>query len=211
MKNLFPRLILILCLSLTITACDDDNITYTTLTVEIDGTPKDCCTLSGSIVPGMWVKEGEKGDWRLWPQSEIEGFTYEEGYCTKAKIRKKTDWSECGGLSHGGKVNYYKLLKVLEKKEAVTYTTLTVEIGTTPTDYFDIAKRKMVPGMWVKEEGKSEWSIWPQSEIEGYTYEEGYYTKAQIRKRCEYLLGDTINTYKFLEMLEKEEAETSIR
>jgi len=116
MKYLFTTLISIFCLLLTVTACDDneENINYTTLTVEIDAASTEFLDIStGVMTPAMWVREENKSDWKAWSQSSIEGYTYEEGYYTKAEIMKKIDNKRVG--SDGGRSSY-KLLKILEKK-----------------------------------------------------------------------------------------------
>ena len=56
---------------------------------------------------------------------------------------------------------------------------MTIEIDSEPVIFYDIVTKEE-PGMWVREEGKKNWEKWPQYRIEGFSFEEGYYTKLQI-------------------------------
>ncbi|MBQ0057067.1 MAG: DUF4377 domain-containing protein [Bacteroidales bacterium] len=96
--------------------------------------------------------------------------------------------------------------------EEVTYTKLTVEIDSEQCEYFNINTGSRQPGMWVTEAGKNNWKEWSQTAIEGFTFEEGYYTKLLINKRTDNkqngIDGASSNAYQLLKLIEKTESES---
>ena len=88
-----------------------------------------------------------------------------------------------------------------------------VEIDSEPVIFYDIVTKEE-PGMWVREEGKKNWEKWPQYRIEGFSFEEGYYTKLQIIKKIdhsydnEYVNGGSSTSYQLQKILEKKPSES---
>lgn len=74
---------------------------------------------AGSM-PGMWVTEEGKNNWRVWSQKKIQGFTFEEGYYTKVMVQKKTQTPNLDMLGGDSSSTKYILLKILEKKESAS-------------------------------------------------------------------------------------------
>ena len=62
---------------------------------------------------------------------------------------------------------------------------MTIEIDSESNLFHDLTG-SWKPGMWVREEGKKNWNKWPQDRIEGFSFEEGYYTKLQIIKKIDH-------------------------
>ncbi|MDO4955925.1 MAG: DUF4377 domain-containing protein [Bacteroidales bacterium] len=122
MKHIL-KLIPILCFAFAISACNkDDDFTYSTLTVEIDSEPHNCLNEStGEMEPGMWVKEEGKDKWEGWLQTIINGYTFEEGYYTKAEITRKTEKTPHGVL--GGNPNSYRLIRIIDKHKSESVRT----------------------------------------------------------------------------------------
>ena len=83
---------------------------------------------------------------------------------------------------------------------------MTIEIDSEPVIFYDIVTKEE-PGMWVREEGKKNWNKWPQDRIEGFSFEEGYYTKLQIIKKFDHRLegqdGGSPISYQLQKILEK--------
>ena len=90
---------------------------------------------------------------------------------------------------------------------------MTIEIDSEPVIFYDIVTKEE-PGMWVREEGKKNWEKWPQYRIEGFSFEEGYYTKLQIIKKIdhsydnEYVDGGSSTSYQLQKILEKKPSES---
>ena len=88
---------------------------------------------------------------------------------------------------------------------------MTIEIDSEPVIFYDIVTKEE-PGMWVREEGKKNWEKWPQYRIEGFSFEEGYYTKLQIIKKFEHRLegqnGGSPISYQLQKILEKKPSES---
>lgn len=90
---------------------------------------------------------------------------------------------------------------------------MTIEIDSEPVIFYDIVTKEE-PGMWVREEGKKQWEKWPQDRIEGFSFEEGYYTKLQIIKKIdhsydnEYVNGGSSTSYQLQKILEKKPSES---
>lgn len=88
----------------------------------------------------------------------------------------------------------------------VETSTMIVEIDSEPVIFYDIVTKEE-PGMWVREEGKKNWEKWPQYRIEGFSFEEGYYTKLQIIKKFDHRLegqnGGSPISYQLQKILEK--------
>ena len=86
-----------------------------------------------------------------------------------------------------------------------------VEIDSEPVIFYDIVTKEE-PGMWVREEGKKNWNKWPQYRIEGFSFEEGYYTKLQIIKKFDHRLegqnGGSPISYQLQKILEKKPSES---
>lgn len=95
----------------------------------------------------------------------------------------------------------------------VETSTMIVEIDSEPVIFYDIVTKEE-PGMWVREEGKKNWEKWPQYRIEGFSFEEGYYTKLQIIKKIdhsydnEYVNGGSPISYQLQKILEKKPSES---
>ena len=88
---------------------------------------------------------------------------------------------------------------------------MTIEIDSEPVIFYDIVTKEE-PGMWVREEGKKNWEKWPQYRIEGFSFEEGYYTKLQIIKRIDHKYdgydGGISTSYQLQKILEKKPSES---
>lgn len=111
----FITSILLVLFTFAISSCsDDDDVETSTMIVEIDSESNLVFVLTGSLEPGMWVREEGKKKWEKWPQDRIEGFSFEEGYYTKLQIIKKIDHNYDG--YDGGISTSYQLQKILEKK-----------------------------------------------------------------------------------------------
>ncbi len=111
----FITSILLALFTFAISSCsDDDDVETSTMIVEIDSESNLVFVLTGSLEPGMWVREEGKKNWEKWPQYRIEGFSFEEGYYTKLQIIKKIDHNYDG--YDGGSSTSYQLQKILEKK-----------------------------------------------------------------------------------------------
>lgn len=111
----FITSILLALFTFAISSCsDDDDVETSTMIVEIDSESNLVFVLTGSLEPGMWVREEGKKKWEKWPQDRIEGFSFEEGYYTKLQIIKKIDHNYDG--YDGGVPKSYQLQKILEKK-----------------------------------------------------------------------------------------------
>lgn len=92
------------------------------------------------------------------------------------------------------------------------YATLTVEIDSESTEFYNFINSQLTLGMWVREEGKKEWDLWPQTDINGYIFEEGYYTRAEItriidKKKLGYD-GGSADSYNLIRILEKRKSES---
>ena len=111
----FITSILLALFTFAISSCsDDDDVETSTMIVEIDSESNLVFVLTGSLEPGMWVREEGKKNWEKWPQYRIKGFSFEEGYYTKLQIIKKIDHRLEG--QDGGDPDSYQLQKILEKK-----------------------------------------------------------------------------------------------
>ena len=111
----FITSILLALFTFAISSCsDDDDVETSTMIVEIDSESNLFHDNTGSLEPGMWVREEGKKKWEKWPQDRIEGFSFEEGYYTKLQIIKKIDHNYDG--YDGGVPKSYQLQKILEKK-----------------------------------------------------------------------------------------------
>lgn len=111
----FITSILLALFTFAISSCsDDDDVETSTMIVEIDSESNLVYVTTGSLEPGMWVREEGKKNWEKWPQYRIEGFSFEEGYYTKLQIIKKIDHNYDG--YDGGVPKSYQLQKILEKK-----------------------------------------------------------------------------------------------
>lgn len=88
---------------------------------------------------------------------------------------------------------------------------MTIEIDSEPVIFYDIVTKEE-PGMWVREEGKKNWEKWPQYRIEGFSFEEGYYTKLQIIKKFDHRQegqnGGSPISYQLQKILEKKPSES---
>ena len=110
----FVTTILLALFTFAISSCsDDDDVETSTMIVEIDSESNLVFVLTGSLEPGMWVREEGKKNWEKWPQWRIKGFSFEEGYYTKLQIIKKIDHNYDG--YDGGSPISYQLQKILEK------------------------------------------------------------------------------------------------
>ena len=95
----------------------------------------------------------------------------------------------------------------------VETSTMIVEIDSESNLFYDLTG-SWEPGMWVREEGKKNWEKWPQYRIEGFSFEEGYYTKLQIIKKIdhrydnEYVDGGIPDSYQLQKILEKKPSES---
>ena len=111
----FITSILLVLFTFAISSCsDDDDVETSTMIVEIDSESNLFHDNTGSLEPGMWVREEGKKNWEKWPQYRIKGFSFEEGYYTKLQIIKKIDHNYDG--YDGGSSTSYQLQKILEKK-----------------------------------------------------------------------------------------------
>ena len=111
----FITSILLALFTFAISSCsDDDDVETSTMIVEIDSESNLVFVLTGSLEPGMWVREEGKKNWEKWSQYRIKGFSFEEGYYTKLQIIKKIDHNYDG--YDGGVPKSYQLQKILEKK-----------------------------------------------------------------------------------------------
>ena len=88
---------------------------------------------------------------------------------------------------------------------------MTIEIDSEPVVFYDVVTKEE-PGMWVREEGKKNWNKWPQDRIEGFSFEEGYYTKLQIIKKIDHNYdgydGGAPKSYQLQKILEKKPSES---
>ena len=88
---------------------------------------------------------------------------------------------------------------------------MTIEIDSEPVIFYDVVTKEE-PGMWVREEGKKNWNKWPQDRIEGFSFEEGYYTKLQIIKKIDHKYdgydGGSSTSYQLQMILEKKPSES---
>ena len=93
----------------------------------------------------------------------------------------------------------------------VETSTMIVEIDSESNLFFDLTG-SWKPGMWVREEGKKNWEMWPQYRIEGFACEEGYYTKLQIIKKIDHNYdgydGGVPKSYQLQKILEKKPSES---
>ena len=93
----------------------------------------------------------------------------------------------------------------------VETSTMIVEIDSESNLFHDLTG-SWKPGMWVREEGKKNWNKWPQDRIEGFSFEEGYYTKLQIIKRIDHKSdgydGGISTSYQLQKILEKKPSES---
>ena len=90
--------------------------------------------------------------------------------------------------------------------DKIEVVNMIVEIDSEPVIFYDIVTKEE-PGMWVREEGKKNWNKWPQDRIEGFSFEEGYYTKLQIIKKFDHRQegqdGGSSTSYQLQKILEK--------
>ena len=114
LTRLFVSVATVLFILLLASCSDDDDVETSTMIVEIDSESNLFHDNTGSLEPGMWVREEGKKNWEKWPQYRIEGFSFEEGYYTKLQIIKKIDHNYDG--YDGGSSTSYQLQKILEKK-----------------------------------------------------------------------------------------------
>ena len=95
--------------------------------------------------------------------------------------------------------------------DKIEVVNMIVEIDSEPVIFYDIVTKEE-PGMWVREEGKKNWNKWPQDRIEGFSFEEGYYTKLQIIKKFDHRLegqdGGSPVSYQLQKILEKKPSES---
>lgn len=95
--------------------------------------------------------------------------------------------------------------------DKIEVVNMIVEIDSEPVIFYDIVTKEE-PGMWVREEGKKNWAKWPQYRIEGFSFEEGYYTKLQIIKKFDHRLegqdGGSPISYQLQKILEKKPSES---
>lgn len=95
--------------------------------------------------------------------------------------------------------------------DKIEVVNMIVEIDSEPVIFYDIVTKEE-PGMWVREEGKKNWEKWPQYRIEGFSFEEGYYTKLQIIKKFDHRLegqdGGSPISYQLQKILEKKPSES---
>ena len=92
----------------------------------------------------------------------------------------------------------------------VETSTMIVEIDSEPVVFHSLVGKEL--GMWVREEGKKNWNKWSQKRIEGFTFEEGYYTKLQIIKKIDHKYdgydGGSSTSYQLQMILEKKPSES---
>ena len=90
--------------------------------------------------------------------------------------------------------------------DKIEVVNMIVEINSEPVIFYDVVTKEE-PGMWVREEGKKNWEKWPQYRIEGFSFEEGYYTKLQIIKKFDHRQegqnGGSPISYQLQKILEK--------
>ena len=95
--------------------------------------------------------------------------------------------------------------------DKIEVVNMIVEIDSEPVIFYDIVTKEE-PGMWVREEGKKKWEKWPQDRIEGFSFEEGYYTKLQIIKKFDHRQegqnGGSPISYQLQKILEKKPSES---
>ena len=95
--------------------------------------------------------------------------------------------------------------------DKIEVVNMIVEIDSEPVIFYDIVTKEE-PGMWVREEGKKNWEKWPQYRIEGFSFEEGYYTKLQIIKKIDHNYdgydGGVPKSYQLQKILEKKPSES---
>ena len=95
--------------------------------------------------------------------------------------------------------------------DKIEVVNMIVEIDSEPVIFYDIVTKEE-PGMWVREEGKKNWNKWPQDRIEGFSFEEGYYTKLQIIKKFDHRQegqnGGSPISYQLQKILEKKPSES---
>ena len=95
--------------------------------------------------------------------------------------------------------------------DKIEVVNMIVEIDSEPVIFYDIVTKEE-PGMWVREEGKKKWEKWPQDRIEGFSFEEGYYTKLQIIKKIDHNYdgydGGVPKSYQLQKILEKKPSES---
>ena len=95
--------------------------------------------------------------------------------------------------------------------DKIEVVNMIVEIDSEPVIFYDIVTKEE-PGMWVREEGKKNWKKWPQDRIEGFSFEEGYYTKLQIIKKFDHRQegqnGGSPISYQLQKILEKKPSES---
>ena len=95
--------------------------------------------------------------------------------------------------------------------DKIEVVNMIVEIDSEPVIFYDVVTKEE-PGMWVREEGKKNWEKWPQYRIEGFSFEEGYYTKLQIIKRIDHKYdgydGGSSTSYQLQKILEKKPSES---
>ena len=95
--------------------------------------------------------------------------------------------------------------------DKIEVVNMIVEIDSEPVIFYDIVTKEE-PGMWVREEGKKNWNKWPQDRIEGFSFEEGYYTKLQIIKKIDHNYdgydGGVPKSYQLQKILEKKPSES---
>lgn len=95
--------------------------------------------------------------------------------------------------------------------DKIEVVNMIVEIDSEPVIFYDIVTKEE-PGMWVREEGKKNWNKWPQYRIEGFSFEEGYYTKLQIIKKFDHRQegqnGGSPISYQLQKILEKKPSES---
>lgn len=95
--------------------------------------------------------------------------------------------------------------------DKIEVVNMIVEIDSEPVIFYDIVTKEE-PGMWVREEGKKNWNKWPQYRIEGFSFEEGNYTKLQIIKKFDHRQegqnGGSPISYQLQKILEKKPSES---
>lgn len=95
--------------------------------------------------------------------------------------------------------------------DKIEVVNMIVEIDSEPVIFYDVVTKEE-PGMWVREEGKKNWEKWPQYRIEGFSFEEGYYTKLQIIKKIDHNYdgydGGVPKSYQLQKILEKKPSES---
>ena len=95
--------------------------------------------------------------------------------------------------------------------DKIEVVNMIVEIDSEPVIFYDVVTKEE-PGMWVREEGKKKWEKWPQDRIEGFSFEEGYYTNLQIIKKIDHNYdgydGGVPKSYQLQKILEKKPSES---